>query len=427
MEYIGYLCGGFSLAANRDESARKLPEQWKEDIFSPEECRQYELYYLPDFVRFSLCPDAGEDLSMRRYSMEVEAAVTLPAELARSSSDITVRIPRLRFYICPFRTAMFSIQMEMESGCENDITAAVALLRNLSRLQSAGLEEFRDKALAPVTEVWRLLSAAAAEGAKEEYIRLVEDGNKFNVFQIARTDNAHWQEGGMDKLLFEMATVAPVGSYDSKSLDSPSKAYFKKILEENSLSVYNNWKCLSLSDTLTILCSDCPQWLVNNWKDDYFGLIYIWQLFRRSYLFRLTRRFRYERENVGKLERESVDFERNCSFHRISYNFLPEEFCTCTSRGLKIEKEKAELYHMIAQEESNSEKKADNRMNSLLFFMTCLTMASTIYDACCLLQELLPYETTIGSSVTGFRLVASIMLTIVLAALLVYRSKVRKS
>ena len=81
---------------------------------------------------------------------------------------------------------------------------------------------------------------------------------------------------------------------------------------------------------------------------------------------------------------------------------------------------------MIAQEESAGEKRADNRMNSLLFFMTCLTMASTIYDTCCLLQELLPYEDAVGSTVLGFRLVASVMLTIVLAALLIYRTKVRK-
>lgn len=426
MEYIGYFCGGFSLAAGRDASASRLPEGWEAELFTDEQRRQYELYYLPDFVRFSLCPEAGERLSVRRYTMHPDRTVTLPAATAHSSADISLRIPELKLYLFPFGIAMFAIHVEMESACENDITAAVALLRNLSRLDSPGLEGFREAALSPITEVWRSISAAAAGGAKEEYIRLVEDGNKFNVFQIALTGSGRRMDLEMDKLLFEIATAAPVGSYDAGSLDSPSEAYFRKIFQENSLSVYNNWKCLSLSDTLTILCSDCPGWLVDNWKDDYFGLIYIWQLFRRNYLFRLTRRFRYEKENVGSLERESVDFERSCSFHRISYNFLPEEFCACTARGLKIDKEKTELYHMIAQEESESEKKADNRMNSLLFFMTCLTMASTIYDACCLFQELLPYDTTIGSSVTGFRLVASIMLTIVLAALLVYRTKVRK-
>ena len=62
-------------------------------------------------------------------------------------------------------------------------------------------------------------------------------------------------------------------------------------------------------------------------------------------------------------------------------------------------------------------------MNSLLFFMTCLTMASTIYDTCCLLQETIPYD----SVVVGFRVTGSAMLTVVLAALLIYRYKTRKS
>ena len=423
MEYIGYLCGGFSLAAGRDESAGKLPSGWEPELFTHEQRRNYELYYLPDFVRFCLCPEAGENLSMRRYVMRRDATVTLPAALAHTAADLTVSIPELRLYLCPFRIAMFAVHIEMRSDDGNDITAAASLLRNLSRLGAPGLEDFRKAAADPLLELWRTLSQAAAGGTEAGYVRLVEDGNKFNIFQIIRTGTDRWQEGDIDKLLFETATVAPVGSYDAKSLDSPSETYFRKILDENSLSIYNNWKCLSLSDTLTILCSDCPDWLTANWKNDYFGLIYIWQLFRRSYLYRLTRRFRYERENVGRLERESVDFERSCSFHRISYNFLPEEFSACTAGGLKLEKEKNELYHMIAQEESDSEKKADNRMNSLLFFMTCLTMASTIYDTCCLLQEVLPYDST----VTGFRVVGSAMLTIVLAALLAYRYKTRKS
>ena len=367
MEYIGYLCGGFSLAAGRDESAGKLPSGWEPELFTHEQRRNYELYYLPDFVRFCLCPEAGENLSMRRYVMRRDATVTLPAALAHTAADLTVSIPELRLYLCPFRIAMFAVHIEMRSDDGNDITAAAALLRNLSRLGAPGLEDFRKAAADPLMELWRTLSQAAAGGADTRYVRLVEDGNKFNIFQIIRTGTDRWQEGDIDKLLFETATVAPVGSYDAKSLDSPSETYFRKILDENSLSIYNNWKCLSLSDTLTILCSDCPDWLTANWKNDYFGLIYIWQLFRRSYLYRLTRRFRYERENVGRLERESVDFERSCSFHRISYNFLPEEFSACTAGGLKLEKEKNELYHMIAQEESDSEKKADNRMNSLLF------------------------------------------------------------
>ena len=424
MEYIGYFCGGFSLAGGRDEAANALPAGWKEDQCSAGQREGYELYYLPDFVRFCLSHEPGEDMSMRRFSKPLDASVTVPAALARTSGDLSVKIPELRLYLFPFHLALFAIHVEMEDAGENDITALTALLRNLRRLDEPELKAFHEAAVRPVLRLWEAISAASRSGVPADTVRLVEDGNKFNVFQIVSAEPADGDE--RDKLLFELATVAPAGSYDTKSLDSPSEAYFRKLLDENSLSVYNNWKCLALSDTLTILCSECPEWLISNWKNDYFGLIYIWQLFRRNYLFRLTRRFRYERENVASLERESVDFERNCSFHRISYNFLPEEFSACVARGLRIEKEKNELYHMIAQEESAGEKRADNRMNSLLFFMTCLTMASTIYDTCCLLQELLPYEDAVGSTVLGFRLVASAMLTIVLAALLIYRTKVRK-
>ena len=44
MEYIGYFCGGFSLAGGRDEAANALPAGWKEDQCSAGQREGYELY-----------------------------------------------------------------------------------------------------------------------------------------------------------------------------------------------------------------------------------------------------------------------------------------------------------------------------------------------------------------------------------------------
>ena len=70
MEYIGYLCGSFSLHEGRVKTAARLPSRWRELRLSETELHEYGQYYLPDFVRFCLNPDAGEDVAMQRFTTD---------------------------------------------------------------------------------------------------------------------------------------------------------------------------------------------------------------------------------------------------------------------------------------------------------------------------------------------------------------------
>ncbi len=403
MKYIGFLCGGFSVKAGR----RDLNGLWTEEVFTEQIIHEYESYYLPEFVRFNLNPDAVEFGSMSRYHMPVGKTIDL---------GVQVTVPELKLYLMPFNMALFAVRVEIESGDINGITKALSLMRNPLKLEA--LEGFREIVLEPLKKTWHLL---IGEEDSFDCSKLVEDGNKLKIFQIALLEKGTDKVDDKEVLLFELGTVAPVGSYDAKAIYSASEIYFAKLLKENKLSIFNNWSCLSLLDTLTILSDEYPEWLVKNWVNDYFGLIYIWQLFRKNYLLRLTRNFRFEKQDPGKLIRESYEFEKLCSFNLISYNFLPEEFKKHVEHGLSIEEDKQVLYHLIESEDSAKEKKADAKMNYLLFFMTCLTVFSTIYDACCLFNEIYPYEANIGSNMSGYRLFASAMLTVILLVVLLNR------
>ena len=79
MEYIGYLCGSFSLREGRVKTAARLPSRWRELRLSETELHEYGQYYLPDFVRFCLNPDAGEDVAMQRFPPPWSAAATTSA------------------------------------------------------------------------------------------------------------------------------------------------------------------------------------------------------------------------------------------------------------------------------------------------------------------------------------------------------------
>ncbi len=397
MKYTGFLCGGFSTL-----EGRKPGSSWEEIHFSDEQLRTYECFYLPEFVRFNLNPKAVEFGAMSRYEMKIGKTFDFGVE---------VNVPELKLYMMPFNMALFAIRVDIESDDINGITGALATLRNIGKLTSS--VEFTSMVLAYLKDAYCLLTDTPADSF--EYISLVENGNKFKIFQIALIDGD--VVGDKDQLLFEMGCVAPINSYDGKSMYSASESYFNRLMSENKLSIYNNWSCLGLSDTLTILAEDCPEWLVRNWINDYFGLIYIWQLFRKNYILRLTKSFRFEKRDPEKLIKESFEFEKKCSFSTISYNFLPEEFKGCVEHGLQIEEDKEVLYHLLEQENDAREKASDSKMNYLLFFMTCLTMFSAIYDACCLYTELFPS----GNNMASFRLLASTMCFVIMSALLANR------
>ncbi len=405
MKYIGFLCGGFSTKGE----AHCLDDLWTKEMFPEEKLRECGNFYLPEFVRFNLDSGAAGFDTMSRFSMKVDRTVNMP---------VPVSIPELKLYLMPFNMALFAIRVEIESDDVNDITAAAATMRNLSK--AASVAGFADAVFAPLRKTYQILTGK--DDSTFSCSKLVENGNKLKLFQIALIDSDIDKVEDKDVLLFELGTVAPIGSYDEKSLYSASESYFDKLLSENKLSIFNNWSCLGLSDTLTILGENCPEWLVGNWIKDYFGMIYIWQLYRKNYLFRLTRNFRFDKRDPEMLIKESFEFEKKCSFNIISYNFLPEEFSRCVEHGLRIEEDKEVLYHLLEQENTAREKDSDTKMNYLLFFMTCLTMFSAIYDTCCLFDELFQYD----NHMAGFRLMTSLMAFCILAAMLIYRVLAKK-
>ncbi len=406
MKYIACLCGGFTATSKK----LKIGLPWQLDVYSAEVRKQYENYYLPEFVRFHFSEGKPCSESMIRYTVPVQQTISV---------GIPVCVKELKLYVMPYKMVQFSIQIEIENEDVDSIIAAVLEMRTLHKL--AQLSEFVKVAMNPIVDVYKQLTNT--KDVDFAYANLVENGNKLKIFQIACEEI---NRPNRDEFLFELGTLAPVGSYNSTALESTSEEYFNKIMAKNKLSVFNNWTCLSLVDTVTIVGTQFPEWLVTNWVQDYFGLIYIWQLFRKNYIFHLTKLFRYGNQSSEKLILESVRFERKYSFNIISYNFLPEAFAQCIETGLCIEEDKHNLYHILEQEEQNLSKVSDSSMNYLLFFMTCLTIFSAIYDACSLLNEILPYETNLGSNMLGYRFFSSILMTFVMVVFLINRLMKRK-
>ncbi len=401
-----------------------LDSRWRSIDMNDEQRAKSSNYYYPEFVDF--CFGANKN-TIHRFVLPVESTIAVKVGWGNNIRSVTTTVADVTLYQAPFGMCLFAIRVDMEA-CDNDITAVISRLRAIDSL-TADNKDFTTVALDPIMEVYRANALSVPDVAALEkddcYYRLVEYGNKLKVFQIAVVDGKDWSCDSSDKLLFELGTLAPIGSYNPEDDFSSSKSYFDKIMQDGKVSVFNNWKALSLFDTFTMLGHHISDGNVANWIDNYFGMLYVSELFVKFYLFRLNNDFRISHKRADKLLSEFDDFEYSCWFDNVSYNFLPRLIHRSMEQGLEILGEKQRLYQMIAQQKDNREKRDDQRMNNLLFYLTLFTTFSMIWDASSLFNEMYPYETYVGSNIEGFRLVSYSLMLIVFALIMAIRFKKR--
>jgi len=145
-------------------------------------------------------------------------------------------------------------------------------------------------------------------------------GSKFKLYQVIQI-NSQISEADQTSLLIDLATISKIGSSVSDNYDSNSKEYYQNLIDSNLISVFKNWKALSLFDTFTIVGYNIldQEWKVNNYKNLYFN-IYLINIYIKYSLFR----YNFQIIDFPKKLREKFEnFITEYNLTQISYNFLP--------------------------------------------------------------------------------------------------------
>ena len=340
----------------------------------------------------------------------------------------------------PFNLALFSIHIEQETTNLDDCTLLLFNLRSIYDYNDTH-KPFVDKAILPLMEVHQLMTGTKSD----DFSVLVENGNKFRIFQIINSHDESllsMSQNDRDNLLYELATVSKITKPGEVDEYSASESYLQKVIKQSKISVFRNWSGLALMDTFTIHAYGASQWLVDNWTDNYFRMIYIHSLYQKIYLFNLNIRFRktlgqsvptwksklqsinIKPTDVGQLVDEYESFEQQCCFNKISYNFLPLEIARAIDKGLEIKEERFQLFKVMEKEQNRKEEANDRRVNMLLFCLSLLALFSAIWDISCLLDNMYPYKDYMGSEHLGYRTVALMLLAFVsIVFIAIYRRK----
>lgn len=414
-ELTAFLCGHF----HRDKELtpeQLAPAQWDHLTFDQAELTALKRTFYAEFIDLF-----AERCTLMRKQVEAELQLSFRNQLYRYWVD------ELVLYQMPMSMTLFSVRLRMQVADLNEVTALLSSLRMIDNYQDEVHRPFVETALGPIKQAYDQCVNAPSSAISA----LVENGNKLKLFQVINAQTtedatAHTDYENSELLLYQLGSVARV----TNGIDdySPSDAYLEKVMAESRLSIFRNWQALSLMDTFTILSSNAPTWLVENWTSCYFRLIYIHSLFVKCFLFRLNKQLRAvmndrpsaftrllnavgsEESEIYALIRAFKLFDQQCRFHKISYNFLPLEITSAIDRGLCISEELDQLDQVLEREKQRRDEANDKMVNTLLFILSTLTLGSAIWDFSCLLDQMFPYSDYLGSSIIGYRTVALLVL-----------------
>ena len=205
-------------------------------------------------------------------------------------------------------------------------------------------------------------------------------GSKYKLFMVLDLPELVDKET-IQSLLFDMGTLAKVGSAIETTYDSMDKDYVSQLVNNNSISVYNNWQALALLDSFSIVGNkilDAP-FKKETYNSIYYG-IYLYCLFIKYSLFK----YNFEIADLDEDRRSHFqDFLAKYYFNYISYNFLPTEIFNKIRAALDIEKELTLLNEKIVAVGQKIQEEQQERTNKILEIVTVLTSISSfqpIYD-----------------------------------------------
>ena len=392
---IAHLCGYFSTSRTDLFKTIASDSFWTPVTYTAEDAEIGKRFYFQEFV--DLCM-----YEVKAFTHVCSQAINVPM---RDGSVRHAVLTDLRLYLYPFGMVMYSIGVRQDDVMLQDALQVLSALR--MTFSVTGDTDFEKYAIKPLMDMCKVAGA----------VKLMESGNKFKLFQVVVSDGEAVQKEEMDRLLFSAGTLT---MYDETDGMSFTKDYFEGIMSQGRLSVFRNWGALSLLDTFTIYAFCPKEYMLDVWREDYFSKLYLYNLFRKFFLFRLNHRFRADASRISHLKDELETFDRSYSFPILSYNFLPELVVKSMEKGLDIEDEKEKITVMVNQEKDRKEAATGDRMNLFLGVISCLTLFSAIWDFACLMDGMFVFGDTIGT-VTGFRACTMLILAIMCMIILMTR------
>ena len=198
-------------------------------------------------------------------------------------------------------------------------------------------------------------------------------GYKFKHYVVLDFEKEHLDR---DDLLFELGTGSKVGSILENDINSPSQSYKSKVLK-NKISCFNNYDCLALLDSLTVIGNQNYNskniYSQNSWDNIYFSL-YVFNLFLKSSLQKLSNEFL---DDPTKKRKEFKSFYNKYFFTKVSFNFLPNEIYKGIFNSLEIEEDLNFIQNRLETLAVQMNEKQQKKIGLILLVISVIALLET--------------------------------------------------
>jgi hypothetical protein len=247
-------------------------------------------------------------------------------------------------------------------------------------------------------------------------------GSKFKLFSIIdipeAANNIDLQT--REHLLYDLGSVAQIGTAGGNSYFTPSPEYFASLMEDK-IAVFNNYTILPLFDTFTVvgegvITSPYPNSALGmklTWTQTYFR-IYLYNIFIKYNLFRYNLEMG---DDSVKVRDEFENFLNTYNLSHISYNFLPNLIFHQHRKGLQIDEELEKFQERINRISQAIQEDQQKRSNLLLGLVGAMTSISGIQPV---IEYLEIGRKTVGLGYFSFYLLVVIIAIILAVPLLAY-------
>ena len=368
----------------KHEELDEPTSQWSRMEMTNEVFTKLQRTYYPSLLTSMNTISGKEIQSVFRYEMQISGKrdnlIYLPSKNTQEKRLYPCEIKNVRLWVFPtFDIILFSIEIEEYVDSFSDLTSMHSMWKKWNEEYDNIHTKELDDLLKPLLQLTN--SSKTSD--------IVYAGTKLRQYQVVESNVLD------DDLLYEIGTFSSIGVVNDNNLTrsyKPSNDYYQKIIKENIVSAYSNWKALALNDSFTVLTlnnyyslSEMDEYdTEGNLKDTgyrYFELLYMRCMFEEYYCFDRNNLYR-ESDKIDneRIEREISSMEKHYFFDDMSYDFLPPLMYRAMAKGLELQKDREQLTQHIKQSLRETRQGINNTAVNFVQIFAVFSVFWTIRD-----------------------------------------------
>lgn len=349
---------------------------FKEELFSDQTKSFLKNTFYPEFRDLLFL--GQEESSVTVLQFQPTEGITFKKKVGENITEIASDFSQVELFLFPNGLHFFSIQLSPRQLELSHLSDVMFCARSFdSTVNFKGVDQ---SWVSWIEE--HFLDGIQMSSKDQNRIHVDEfSGSKFKLFSIIDIPEAanNIDLKTRENLLYDLGSVAQIGTAGGNSYFTPSPEYFTSLMKEK-IAVFNNYTILPLFDTFTVvgegvITSSNPNSALGmklSWTQTYFR-IYLYNIFIKYNLFRYNLEMG---DDSVKVRDEFESFLNTYNLSHISYNFLPNLIFHQHRKGLQIDEELEKFQERINRISQAIQEDQQKRSNLLLGLVGAMTSIS---------------------------------------------------